>query len=395
MSTKRQKTTRGGAAKGASTSGTQTRAGRGGGRHAGRSTAHNEPVEEDPFSHQFFTSDGAARFKKYKDKSCLRERGIDVGFFDYNKIRANIQQRQWGPFCKGFPKSGFPSLAREFFANVPDQRDGHVYVRGIWVPFSAELINGVLEVPNIPTGDDQYERFLLADKDYDAILSRICMPGAQWVRPRNGDHEILKMTTNIIPRAWYFFLASRLLPTEHHTTLTQDRVYLLYAILEGMPMDVGRIVRDNIIHVANGHTTGHPAHPLVITMLCYHAGVLPDPTESQIRAKATIDVALIGTYEEPYLPPDPADEQEVAPPPPPVAAPPPLPPTEWMRYIAAQNTHLMDYHARHAAFEVEQRNSWMTMFGQLNINVDFPMPPPFYPFTLQPPEGPGEDDGAT
>ena len=43
---------------------------------------------------------------------------------------------------------------QEFFANVPDQRDGHVYVRGIWVPFSAELINEVLEVPNVPTGED-------------------------------------------------------------------------------------------------------------------------------------------------------------------------------------------------------------------------------------------------
>ena len=88
---------------------------------------------------------------------------------------------------------------REFFANVTDQRDGHVYVCGIWVPFSGELINEVLEVPNVPTEYDQYEQFLLADKDNDAILNRICMPGAQWVRPCNGDYEILKMTANIIP----------------------------------------------------------------------------------------------------------------------------------------------------------------------------------------------------
>ena len=47
------------------------------------------------------------------------------------------------------------------------------------MPFSNELINEVLEVPNVPTGEDQYEQFLLADKDYDAILNRICMPGAQ------------------------------------------------------------------------------------------------------------------------------------------------------------------------------------------------------------------------
>ena len=75
MSTKRQKTTREGTANGTSTSGTQ----------AGRSTARNELVEKDPFSHQFFTSNGEAHFQKYKDKLCLRERGIDVEFLDYNK----------------------------------------------------------------------------------------------------------------------------------------------------------------------------------------------------------------------------------------------------------------------------------------------------------------------
>ena len=53
-----------------------------------------------------------------------------------------------------------------------------------------------------------------------------------------------------IPRAWMYFVAARLFPVKNYSKVTRDHVVLLYAILEGMSIDVRHVIWTNIRQVA-------------------------------------------------------------------------------------------------------------------------------------------------
>lgn len=368
--------------RGASTSRTKTRAGRG----QGAPTSQPNPMEEEPYSRLFFTEEGDKRFKSWNPKNCVRERGICVSRRHYSEIPANIQQRQWHEFCKSPNSIGSPSLTKEFLANLPDRQGDKVFVRGTWVSFSALEINKALQLPTIAQVDDQFRSFELADKDYDAILSTLSMPGARWRISQSGGRELQTRTTQFIPRAWFYFLLARLIPSEHHSKITQDRALLLYAILEGMTIDVGRVIRSGLIHLGDQATTSNPAHPVLITLLCHRANIFPDPGESLVPVQAPISDSTIAGYKPPALARRAESQQEE----PPAAAPAPPPvadsqATEWVQYVAAQNSHMMNYHIQHARYEAEQHTAWTDLFARMNIHANFPAPPPFPEFHMNPP----------
>ena len=68
----------------------------------------------------------------------------------------------------------------------------------------------------------------------------------------------------------------------HFSTLTYECILLLYAILQGMPLDVGRTIHRNILQVVREPKTSSLGHPLVITMLCMTEEIRPDPHEVPI-----------------------------------------------------------------------------------------------------------------
>ena len=45
-----------------------------------------------------------------------------------------------------------------------------------------------------------------------------------------------------ITKVWIKFLKSRLMLTTHTTTVSQDQIVLLYAIVKGLTIDVGKII---------------------------------------------------------------------------------------------------------------------------------------------------------
>lgn len=49
-----------------------------------------------------------------------------------------------------------------------------------------------------------------------------------------------------ITKVWIKFLKSRLMLTTHTTTVSQDQIVLLYAIVKGLTIDVGKIIEKKI-----------------------------------------------------------------------------------------------------------------------------------------------------
>ena len=86
--------------------------------------------------------------------------------------------------------------------------------------FTPNAINAVLGIPDVLPGRDEYRMFLNRDKDFDAILERVCILGTQWQLTRSGNCELSKKATYKVSRPWAYFIAARLMPVSHLSTLT-------------------------------------------------------------------------------------------------------------------------------------------------------------------------------
>lgn len=55
-----------------------------------------------------------------------------------------------------------------------------------------------------------------------------------------------KIDLKLIANVWVKFLKFRLIPTTYATTISHERLIVLYAILKGLPIDVGKIINREI-----------------------------------------------------------------------------------------------------------------------------------------------------
>ena len=72
----------------------------------------------------------------------------------------------------------------------------------------------------------------------------------------------------------------------------KSRAALVYAILEGMKIDVGLVIQHSIIHGFEQGIQGFP-HPYLITKLCRNAGVKWNQKEEVRAPKGVIDDAVV------------------------------------------------------------------------------------------------------
>ena len=72
----------------------------------------------------------------------------------------------------------------------------------------------------------------------------------------------------------------------------KSRAALVYAILEGMKIDVGLVIQHSIIHGFEQGIQGFP-HPHLIIELCRNAGVKWNQKEEVCAPKGIIDDAVV------------------------------------------------------------------------------------------------------
>ena len=87
-----------------------------------------------------------------------------------------------------------------------------------------------------------------------------------------------------IAKVWVKFLKSRLMPTTHTTTVSQERLVLLYVIVRELPIDVGSIIAKAIRDCAvKTHRTAVMLCPSLITSICVVSGVRLDARDDHIK----------------------------------------------------------------------------------------------------------------
>ena len=74
-------------------------------------------------------------------------------------------------------------------------------------------------------------------------------------------------------KIWFYFIISVLFPSKHLSIVRRDEATLLYALLKGYKINVGKIIENSILSYSGRNCRGLIPDLATITSLCLHGGV--------------------------------------------------------------------------------------------------------------------------
>ncbi|KAG9458588.1 hypothetical protein H6P81_003096 [Aristolochia fimbriata] len=143
-------------------------------------------------------------------------------------------------------------LVREFYSNLMHEEAGFkVFVRGKWVSYASSKINECLELPKV------------SDKELWGLQQKI--------------------------------FEAKLVPNNHNTTINKEQSEVIYAFLNGLPINVVKIVTATIRGTKNKQLRSFP-YPALITQLCLTQGVelaISDKLEKSSKPFTDLSISRI------------------------------------------------------------------------------------------------------
>ena len=73
-------------------------------------------------------------------------------------------------------------------------------------------------------------------------------------------------------KAWYYFLGARLMLVRHFSDINEEQVVLIYSIVTGKYLDLGKFLSSHIIQCAK-QSSMSLFYPSLITAMCATSGV--------------------------------------------------------------------------------------------------------------------------
>ena len=74
-------------------------------------------------------------------------------------------------------------------------------------------------------------------------------------------------------KVWFYFISSILMPSKHLSTVRREEAILLYALLKGYKINMGKIIEKSILGYYDRKCKGMIPHLATITKLCIQGGV--------------------------------------------------------------------------------------------------------------------------
>ena len=218
---------------------------------------------------EYFVSDEAySNWRKhYASKGFVAERRFKNPITPFKEM---IEKRGWETLC-AHRRSGCAAVVREFYSNLVGRKDNTVYVRGVWVPYGAQAINQVYGMAGHKHGS-KFKK-LLENPDLKKIAEKLTEGKAQLRQEKGGPKTLNRGSLTEEAKVWFYFLASVLVPTRHLSTVREQEVVMLYAILKGYKINIGTIIENSIMRYHEGNKRGVIPHPATVTVLCLKAGV--------------------------------------------------------------------------------------------------------------------------
>jgi hypothetical protein len=240
------------------------------------------------------------------NKKFVLEKNFQLEGYKFSDIQAMIVTRGWGDLTT-FAKEASATLAKEFFANAylgPPKEDGNYkndlmkftsFVRGKKVPFHEKIINRLFGLENYEQCSFEARKAKGSNIDHQEILSTLCRPEADWVRKKDGT-PIKLNSSDLTPtaKAWATFILHTLLPCSNVSDLPLQKATLITAILKGEPVNVGRLLANDLRATANcSSPTSYINHASLINKLCERVRVYPEKNEEIVKPSRPVTVKWI------------------------------------------------------------------------------------------------------
>ena len=200
---------------------------------------------------------------KMMKKDFIGERGFKQLIPPFKEV---IEKRGWSLLCKHH-SDGFTTMVREYYSNLVGKKEKTCYIKGKWISFQRKEINKAFKLSK--QKDESKFKKLKKDPDHHKIVELLTDQKGEWnATKKNPNDSISRGSLIKEAKVWFYFLSSVLMPSNHLITKRKEEAVLLYAILKGYKMNVGKIIEKSILNYYFNNFRGLIPHPSTITKLC-------------------------------------------------------------------------------------------------------------------------------
>ena len=127
----------------------------------------------------------------------------------------------------------------------------------------------------------EYDQLLESPK-FEQIVRELTNSLGQWQRTKTIYNVYIdRGDLTEANKVWFYFVNSILTPSKHVSTVRQDRAILLYALVKGWNLNVGKIVERSILDYAENSFSRNIPYPSLITLPCIKGGVTFSETKKK------------------------------------------------------------------------------------------------------------------
>ena len=165
-------------------------------------------------------------------------------------------------------------------------REDSVYVRGVWVPFDHKRINEVFQLKELKHGS-KFKK-LVEKQDHEKIVNMLTAGRGKWEAIKKNPHQAINRGSLVEEvKVWFYFIASVIIPTKHLCSVREHEAIILYALLKGYKMNVGRLIEGSIRGYRQSNKRGLIPHLTTITRLYILARVKGIWEEEEVCPKVS------------------------------------------------------------------------------------------------------------
>ncbi|MFQ6656258.1 hypothetical protein Gotur_026451 [Gossypium turneri] len=167
---------------------------------------------------------------------------------------------------------GFDLKIRKFYASLTTQDATEVIVQKKKFPLTSKSINDLLNLPDVEE-DEYYLMMNTINLGFlQQVLDVVTNPGSQWIIRKYGSRSCRREYLKLVAKVWFYFVRYSFMPISHSSTISMERMLLLYAILTEKSINVGKIILKEIHDCAKKKAVS-AYFPSLITSLCLKAHV--------------------------------------------------------------------------------------------------------------------------
>ena len=156
-----------------------------------------------------------------------------------------VEKREWQSLAEQ-KEPGCASLVREFFANRVEKEGRIMYVRGRWIDFSREAINKLFNL-GVQKNGSKFRKQVRETKHHK-IVDLLTIGKGGWKGTKiNPFRSIARGDLTEEAKVWFYFISYVLRPSKHLSIVGREEAVLLYALLKGYKIDVGKMIKNFIL----------------------------------------------------------------------------------------------------------------------------------------------------